>query len=66
MPTPSKRALIVIDLQNDYFPRGLFPLWNTEETLHNIVAAVGKARAHGIAVIDVQQIANAATGIDPF
>ena len=33
MLTPSKRALIVIDLQNDYFPGGLFPLWNTEETL---------------------------------
>ena len=48
MPTPSKRALIVIDLQNDYFPGGLFPLWNTEETLRNILAAIGKARALGI------------------
>ncbi len=66
MPTPSKRALIVIDLQNDYFPGGLFPLWNTEETLHNIVAAIGKARALGIPVIHVQHIANAAKGIAPF
>ena len=66
MPTPSKRALIVIDLQNDYFPCGLFPLWNTEETLRNIVAAIGKARALGIPVIHVQHIANAAKGIAPF
>jgi nicotinamidase-related amidase len=66
MPTPSKRALIVIDLQNDYFPGGLFPLWNTEETLRNIVAAIGKARALGIPVIHVQHIANAAKGIAPF
>ena len=66
MPTPSKRALIVIDLQNDYFPGGLFALWNTEETLHNIVAAIGKARALGIPVIHVQHVANAAKGIAPF
>ena len=66
MPTPSKRALIVIDLQNDYFPGGLFPLWNTEETLRNILAAIGKARALGIPVIHVQHVANAAKGIAPF
>ena len=66
MPTPSKRALIVIDLQNDYFPGGLFPLWNTGATLRNIVAAIGKARALGIPVIHVQHIANAAKGIAPF
>ena len=66
MPTPSKRALIVIDLQNDYFPGGLFPLWNTEETLRNILAAIGKARALGIPVIHVQHVANATKGIAPF
>ena len=66
MPTSQKSALIVIDLQNDYFPGGLFPLWNTEETLRNIVAAIGKARALGIPVIHVQHIANTAKGIAPF
>ncbi len=30
MATTPQRALIVIDLQNDYFPDGKFPLWNTE------------------------------------
>ena len=72
MPTSQKSALIVIDLQNDYFPGGLFPLWNTEGTLRNIVAAIGKARALGIPVIHVQHVANAANaanaakGIAPF
>jgi nicotinamidase-related amidase len=66
VPTPSKQALIVIDLQNDYFPGGLFPLWNTGETLRNTVAAIAKARAGGIPVIHVQHVANAARGIAPF
>jgi nicotinamidase-related amidase len=66
MSAQSRQALIVIDLQNDYFPGGLFPLWNTEETLRNTVAAIGKARAGGIPVIHVQHVANAAKGIAPF
>ena len=27
------KALLVIDLQNDYFPNGRFPLWNTDVVL---------------------------------
>ena len=38
-----RTALLLIDIQNDYFPGGLFPLWHTDETLRNIVAAIGKA-----------------------
>ena len=30
MAATPQRALIVIDLQNDYFADGKFPLWNTE------------------------------------
>ncbi|MDF5306904.1 cysteine hydrolase, partial [Vibrio parahaemolyticus] len=26
----SNSALLVIDIQNDYFPNGRFPLWNTD------------------------------------
>ncbi|MDF5662807.1 cysteine hydrolase, partial [Vibrio parahaemolyticus] len=29
----TQKALLVIDLQNDYFTEGKFPLWNTESTL---------------------------------
>ena len=65
MSASPKSALIVIDLQNDYFPGGLFPLWNTDGTLRNIVAAIGKARAGGIPVIHVH-VARAAKGIAPF
>lgn len=62
----SKPALVVIDLQNDYFPDGRFPLWNSEGTLKNVVAAIGTARSSGVPVIHVQHVANAARGIAPF
>lgn len=62
----SKQALIVIDLQNDYFPEGKFPLWNTDITLANIEAAIAKARTKNIPVILVQHIADASKGIAPF
>ena len=50
------RALIVIDVQNDYFEGGKFPLWNTAETLSRIVAAIGRANAQGMPVILVQHL----------
>ena len=62
----SKQALIVIDLQNDYFPDGKFPLWNAETTLNNVEAAMIKANARGIPVIIVQHIADSKKGIAPF
>jgi nicotinamidase-related amidase len=62
----SSQALIVIDLQNDYFPEGKFALWNTELTLANTETAIARARAGGIPVVIVQHIADAARGIAPF
>jgi nicotinamidase-related amidase len=62
----SQRALIVIDIQNDYFPEGKFALWNTESTLVNIEHAIAKAHAQSVAVIIVQHIANRNLGIAPF
>ena len=60
------KALLVIDLQNDYFPGGKFPLWNTDVTLQNIERAIEKAKAQNIPVILIQHIADSSTGIAPF
>jgi nicotinamidase-related amidase len=60
------KALLVIDLQNDYFPGGKFPLWNTEVVVANIEQAIKEARTKGIAVIHIQHIADPKMGIAPF
>lgn len=59
-------ALLVIDLQNDYFPGGKFPLWNTEATLVNVERAIQKARARSVPVLIVQHVANSSAGPAPF
>ena len=59
------KALLVIDLQNDYFPGGKFPLWNTEAVLQNIGRAIEMAKAQGIPVIHVQHIADSKMGLLP-
>lgn len=56
-----KKALLIIDVQNDYFPGGKFPLWNTEATLDHIVQAIKAAKAKGIPIILVQHVANPET-----
>jgi nicotinamidase-related amidase len=61
-----KKALLVIDLQNDYFPGGLFPLWNTDKTLEAILQAIQRARSLDIEVIHIQHLANPKTGLAPF
>jgi nicotinamidase-related amidase len=60
------KALLVIDLQNDYFPGGKFPLWNMAAVLSNIEQAIKAARTKGIPVIHIQHIANPKMGIAPF
>jgi len=62
----SKPALVVIDLQNDYFPGGAFPLWQPEAVLERTLAAVAAARARGVPVILVQHVADPAKGPAPF
>ena len=49
-----KKALIVIDVQNDYFPGGKLPLWHANETLNSIVRAIRKSGERGIPVILVR------------
>jgi nicotinamidase-related amidase len=49
------KALLVIDIQNDYFPAGAFPLWSPERALASVERAL--ARAAGIQIILVQHVA---------
>lgn len=61
-----KKALLIIDLQNDYFQDGKFPLWNTTKTLENILNAIEKAKENDIEIIRIQHIADPSLGIAPF
>lgn len=51
-------ALLLIDLQNDYFPGGRYPLWNTEATLAAAEAAIARARHAAMAIVHVQHVAS--------
>ena len=57
------KALLVIDLQNDYFPGGLFPLWNADAVLQNVEKAIERATTKGIPVIHIQHVADSKMGI---
>lgn len=57
------RAFLVIDIQNDYFPGGALPLWQSEETETRIVSAIGRARASGDRVILIRHVSQAPAGL---
>lgn len=61
-----KKALLVIDIQNDYFPGGKYPLWNAEATLVNIERAITAAKAKGVPVVLMQHVADPERGLAPF
>lgn len=52
----TQAALIVIDVQNDYFPTGAYPLHDTQAVLARTVQAVRNAQSHGIPVVLVQHV----------
>lgn len=60
------KALLLIDLQNDYFPGGAYPLWNTEQTLANIERTIAAAQAEGVAIVHIQHVADPSAGPSPF
>ena len=57
------RTLLVIDIQNDYFPGGLLPLWQAEAVEARLLDAIGRARAQGDRVVLVRHVSSAATGL---
>lgn len=52
----SQRALIVIDVQNDYFSGGASALPNAEQALPNILRLISQARKRGEPVVYIQHI----------
>ena len=52
-----KNALIVIDVQNDYFPGGAWPLEGAEKGAAEIVGAVRQAYKEGWRVVGIHHVA---------
>ncbi len=56
MPEKPKRALLVIDVQNEYFT-GKLPVTYPGGSLANVTSAMDAARAHGVPVVAIQHAA---------
>jgi len=50
----SKRAVVVVDLQNEYFPSGKLPLAGIEDAVANAARVIAAARSNGDPVIHVR------------
>ncbi|MCQ1574631.1 cysteine hydrolase [Neorhizobium galegae] len=50
----SKKALIVVDIQNDYFPDGKWPLVGVEAAAQNAVKLIAAARAQDDLVVHIR------------
>ena len=50
------RALIVIDVQNEYFTGGTWALPDAERTLPNILRLIARARETGVPVVFIQHV----------
>ncbi len=51
-----KRAVIVVDIQNDYFPGGKYTLENIEQVAEKAAGVIEAARGKGDRVIHVQHV----------
>ena len=49
----AKQALIIIDLQNDYFPGGKWPLYQIENVAENARRVLDTARSNGELIVHV-------------
>lgn len=61
-----KKALIVIDAQNEYCAGGGYPLWNMEETMANIVKAMRAAKEKKIPIVLIQHAFPVDSGMPIF
>ncbi len=52
----TKKALIIIDIQNDYFPGGRFPLEGSEQAGENAARVLDYFRQNGLPVIHIRHI----------
>lgn len=50
----SKRAILVVDLQNEYFPTGNFPLKGIEAASANAARVMAAARAKGELLVNIR------------
>lgn len=50
----SKRAVIVVDIQNEYFPQGKMPLVDIEQAAVNAAKVIAAARDKGDVVIHIR------------
>ncbi|OKL44111.1 cysteine hydrolase family protein [Pseudovibrio exalbescens] len=60
----SRKALVVVDVQNDYFPGGAWELVGMEAAAANVSRLLEKARAAGETVVHIQHVVEA--GGAPF
>lgn len=51
-----RKVLVVIDIQNEYFPDGKFPLWNPEKTLNSTLELIDLAKKQNIPVVLIQHV----------
>lgn len=54
----SKRAIVVVDLQNEYLPTGNLPLVGLESALENAARVIGAARTNNDLVVHVRHESN--------
>lgn len=61
-----KKALLIIDLQNDYFPGFKYALWNTEACRDTVLDTIAICREKNYPIIFIQHIADPDLGFAPF
>ena len=62
----ARKALIIVDVQNDYFPGGTLPLWNSVGTLQQILKVVEKAKKLEMTIVLIQHVTDPDEPFDTF